>query len=197
MNAINPRNTFQVPQLGIYNARVHEFVLDRAVGCGSPGRATAGRSYSGHDDHLDRGLEPQSTRRFGDVTTISPSRASIQPAGKPLAVLVNFTAHPTFMSGEDMLFSGDWPGHLQRTIESLIGEGVTAMYYNGAEGDQAPLGRAGRGQQPLGAGRALRPRSGHCGLEAMASDKNRQRRGVWLITRIRSHCPSAPGIPTS
>ena len=31
MNAINPRNTFQVPQLGIYNARVHEFVLDRLV----------------------------------------------------------------------------------------------------------------------------------------------------------------------
>jgi hypothetical protein len=49
------------------------------------------------------------------------------------------------MSGEDMLFSGDWPGHLQRTIESLIGEGVTCMYYNGAEGDQAPLGRPDAG----------------------------------------------------
>jgi len=63
----------------------------------------------------------------------------------PLAVLVNFTAHPTFMSGEDMLFSGDWPGHLQRTVESLIGRGVTAMYYNGAEGDQAPQGRPNDG----------------------------------------------------
>jgi hypothetical protein len=61
--------------------------------------------------------------------------------GSALAVLVNFTAHPTFMSGEDMLFSGDWPGHLQRVLESLIGDGVTAMYYNGAEGDQSPVGR--------------------------------------------------------
>ncbi len=66
--------------------------------------------------------------------------------GKPLAVLVNFTAHPTFMSGDDMLFSGGWPGHLQRTLESLIGEGVTAMYYNGAEGDQAPAGRPDAGE---------------------------------------------------
>jgi hypothetical protein len=44
-----------------------------------------------------------------------------------------------------MLFSGDWPGHLQRTIESLIGEQVTALYYNGAEGDQAPAGRGDAG----------------------------------------------------
>ena len=31
MNAINPANTFQVPQLGIYNARVYEFVMERLV----------------------------------------------------------------------------------------------------------------------------------------------------------------------
>src|SRR5204862_4926269 len=59
--------------------------------------------------------------------------------GRPLAVLVNWTAHPTFMDAEDMLFSGDWPGHLQRTVEALAGQGVTAMYYNGAEGDQSPV----------------------------------------------------------
>ena len=94
-------------------------------------------------------------RRGGSVTDNDLTVTRIDTAGgKPLVALVNFTAHPTFMSGEDMLFSGDWPGHLQRSIESLIGEGVTAMYYNGAEGDQAPLGRAGRGQQPLGASRA-------------------------------------------
>ena len=44
-----------------------------------------------------------------------------------------------------MLFSAGWPGHLQRTLESLIGEGVTAMYYNGAEGDQSPIGRPDAG----------------------------------------------------
>src|SRR5665213_3197434 len=29
MNAINPANTLQVPQLGIYDARVYEFVMER------------------------------------------------------------------------------------------------------------------------------------------------------------------------
>ena len=68
--------------------------------------------------------------------------------GKPLAVLVNFTAHPTFMSEREMLFSGDWPGHLQRTVEAVVGEGVTAMYYNGAEGDQSPTPRPDCGESP-------------------------------------------------
>ena len=31
MNAINPANTFQVPQIGIYNVRVFEFVMDQLV----------------------------------------------------------------------------------------------------------------------------------------------------------------------
>jgi hypothetical protein len=66
-------------------------------------------------------------------------------AGRALAVLVNWTAHPTFMGPQHMEFSGDWPGHLQRTLEALIGEGVTVMYYNGAEGDQSPTPRADGG----------------------------------------------------
>jgi hypothetical protein len=43
------------------------------------------------------------------------------------------------MDAHDMMFSGDWPGHMQRTIEALIGRGVTVMFYNGAEGDQSPV----------------------------------------------------------
>ena len=49
------------------------------------------------------------------------------------------------MDEEDMLFSGDWPGHLQRTLEALIGQGITAMFYNGAEGDQSPTPPADAG----------------------------------------------------
>jgi neutral ceramidase len=145
MNAINPLNTFQVPQIGIYSARVYEFVMQRLekvvkdaeknlvpVKVGTTGMAIEGWNRN---------------RRGGPVTDKDLTVTRVDTAdGKPLAVLVNFTAHPTFMSGEDMLFSGDWPGHLQRTLESLIGEGVTAMYYNGAEGDQAPQGRPNAGE---------------------------------------------------
>ena len=47
-------------------------------------------------------------------------------SGKPLAILVGWTAHPTFMDAKDMYFSGGWPGYLQRELEALIGGNVTA-----------------------------------------------------------------------
>jgi hypothetical protein len=65
--------------------------------------------------------------------------------GDPLAVLVNYTAHPTFMTENQMMFSAGWPGALQRTMESIIGDQVTVMYYNGAEGDQSPRARPDSG----------------------------------------------------
>ena len=144
MNAINPLNTFQVPQIGIYNARVYEFVLERLAQVVQHAErqvvsvevGTSSATIEGWNrNRRGRGVVDQGLT----VTRIDTT------AGKPLAVLVNFTAHPTFMSGEDMLFSGGWPGHLQRTLESLIGDGAVAMFYNGAEGDQAPRGRPDAG----------------------------------------------------
>jgi hypothetical protein len=144
MNAINPANTFDVPQIGIYNPRVFEFVMERLEQVvRDVGRelvpVTVGTSSIAIDGWNRNRRGGAETDRELTVTRIDKVQ------GEPLAVLVNFTAHPTFMSGADMLFSADWPGHLQRTLESLIGGGVTAMYYNGAEGDQSPIARADSG----------------------------------------------------
>ena len=144
MNAINPLNTFQVPQLGIYNARLHAFVMDRLLEVVRLAERQLVEVSVGTTTNSIEGWNRN--RRGGSVTDNDLTVTRIDTAGgHPLAVLVNFTAHPTFMSGEDMLFSGDWPGHLQRTIEALVASGVTAMYYNGAEGDQAPVGRPDAG----------------------------------------------------
>ncbi len=144
MNAINPANTLQVPQLGIYDARVYEFVMERLFRVVREAEAHLVPVSIGTSSAAIEGWNRN--RRNGPVTDKELTVTRIDTAqGKPMAVLVNFTAHPTFMSGEDMLFSGDWPGHLQRTIESLVGEQVTALYYNGAEGDQAPAGRGDAG----------------------------------------------------
>ncbi len=145
MNAINPQNTFQVPQLGIFNPRVYEFVMQRLPRVVREAEShlvpvtigTSGVAIEGWNRNRRGNAETDKELTVTRVDTLD---------GKPLAVLVNFTAHPTFMSGEDMLFSGGWPGHLQRTLESLIGDGVTAMYYNGAEGDQSPVGRPAAGE---------------------------------------------------
>jgi hypothetical protein len=144
MNAINPLNTFQIPQIGIHNPRVYGFVIDRLTQVVQAAERQLVEVSVGTSSISIEGWNRN--RRGGTVTDKELTLTRVDTLqGKPLAVLVNFTAHPTFMSGEDMLFSGDWPGHLQRTLESLIDEGVVAMYYNGAEGDQSPVGRPDAG----------------------------------------------------
>ncbi len=146
MNAINPKNSFGIPQIGIHDPALYEFTLKHFVDV---------------IQHAEQNLQPVSLgttskqipgwnrnrREKNGVTDDELTVTRIDTLeGKPLAVLVNFTAHPTFLNEDDMLFSGDWPGQLQRTIESIIGQGVTAMYYNGAEGDQSPQSRPDSGE---------------------------------------------------
>lgn len=54
-------------------------------------------------------------------------------AGKPIAVLVNYTAHPTSIPAETLKFSADYVGALKRTVEKDLG-GV-AIFMQGASGD--------------------------------------------------------------
>lgn len=144
MNAVNPPNTFDIPQIGIHNPRVYEFLVDRlAQVIRDAGRelvpVTIGTSAAQIEGwNRNRRNSPELDR---DLTVMRVDRLD----GRPLAVFVNFTAHPTFMNARDMLFSGDWPGHLQRTLEALIGDGVVAMYSNGAEGDQSVVARPDSG----------------------------------------------------
>lgn len=144
MNAINPANTFDVPQIGIYNPRVFEFVIDRLAQVVRDAEHELQPVVIGTSGTRIEGWNRN--RRGGDVTDNELTVTRLDRLdGRPLAVFVNFAAHPTFLSGQDMLFSGGWPGHLQRTLESLIGGDVVAMYSNGAEGDQSPVARPDSG----------------------------------------------------
>jgi len=139
MMALHPGNVFANPQAGIF----HKELFERTAQCLAQAIRAAGQNrqpvlvgsstiaVAGRNRNRRRGLAVHDT----DLTVTRVDTTS----GHPLAVLVNWTAHPTFLSAADMLFSGDWPGHLQRTLEALIGQGVAAMFYNGAEGDQSPV----------------------------------------------------------
>jgi hypothetical protein len=145
MNAINPANTFKVPQLGIHSPELFEFTVKNFVKVilDADRRLTPIRVGT-----FSRKIEGWNHNRRAGGTVVDDELTITRidtDAGKPLAVLVNFAAHPTFMGGDAMLFSGDWPGHLQRTIEAVIGDGVTAMYFNGAQGDQSPIARPDSG----------------------------------------------------
>ncbi len=142
MTALNDKNHLGSPQIGIFHPELLEHVLNVlekviteagkdlkpvSIGTGSMIVEGMNRNRRGDPD-VDRNLT---------VTRIDLEN------GKPLAVLVNWTAHPTFMSENDMWVSGGWPGYLQRELQQCIGDGVIAMYYNGAEGDQSAIGSPG------------------------------------------------------
>lgn len=138
MAAINSKNVFGVPQIGIFQPELLEFFIGKLeklmleadqnyrevkIGTGSAKFDGLNRNRRG-DNVIDNELT---------VTRVDLAN------GQPLAALVNWTAHPTFIGGGDMLVSAEWPGYLQTEMEKAIGSGVTVMYYNGAEGDQSPV----------------------------------------------------------
>ena len=142
MTALNDQNNLDIPQLGIFQPQLLEFVvksvaqviIDANQGLQAVKVATA----SAMIPNMNR-------NRRGDKFTdaeLTVTRFDLI-GGKPLAVLVNWTAHPTFVDEQDMWVSGEWPGYLQRELEAWIGDGITTMYFNGAEGDQSPAGAEG------------------------------------------------------
>lgn len=54
----------------------------------------------------------------------------------PIAAIVGYTMHPTTLGPENRLVSGDWPGHLKRTVEQLTG--ATCLFAQGATGNVGP-----------------------------------------------------------
>jgi hypothetical protein len=138
MAALNNKNTLNIPQLGIYQPELLEFLLNKLellvrsadtnykevkIGTGSKQIEGANRNRR-KDPEVDKELM---------VTRIDLMN------GDPLAVLVNWTAHPTFIGGKDMQVSAEWPGYLQSELESTIGKGAKVLYFNGAEGDQSTI----------------------------------------------------------
>ena len=143
MAALNDKNNLNSPQIGIFHPELLNFVIGKLselvnevdknyqevkIGTNSMQVEGMNRNRRGDPD-VDKELT---------VTRIDTKK------GDPMAVLVNWTAHPTFMGEKDMMVSGGWPGYLQRGLEKKIGKGVTALYFNGAEGDQSPIGIGGK-----------------------------------------------------
>lgn len=57
-------------------------------------------------------------------------------AGKPIALFVGLAAHPTIASTFDRRWSAEWPGAMQRELESSLG--IKSFFMQGAEGDMSP-----------------------------------------------------------
>src|SRR5205807_4779485 len=58
---------------------------------------------------------------------------------KPIALVVNYAAHPTYYGASMLDVSGDWCGAFERMVEGLM-PGAVALFINGAEGDASANG---------------------------------------------------------
>ena len=140
--SLDRRNVANNPHIGVFSEPVLNFVTDRlakalreAQGALQPVKAASGAVELPQMNRNRRGskfVDPQ-------LTVLRLDKAD----GSPWAVLVNYTAHGTFVGARDMLVSGEWAGSMQRTVEDLFGGGVVCLYANGAEGDISPQGRSG------------------------------------------------------
>ncbi len=142
MFAINNKNIFGMPAIGIYQPDLLDFVISKLVQLIRETDQNLVEVKAGTNQMT---LENLNRNRRGDAAVdreLTVTRVD-EMDGQPLAVLVNWTAHPTIMSDEDMWVSCGWPGYLQREMESWIGDDIIAMYYNGAEGDQSVIAGLG------------------------------------------------------
>jgi len=104
--------------------------------------------------------------------TLGVLRFDDAETGKPLALLVNFTAHPTSIPAETLKFSADYVGALRTTIASEWGG--QAVFMQGASGDLST------------------DRSGHGDHVAYGSALGRQ--AVSLARELQPRRPDAPTL---
>ncbi len=136
MEALNNKNTLNIPQLGIYQPELLAFLIDRLEKLMKEADQNYKTVRIGTKTKIAEGLNRNRRKDPFIDKDLIVTRIDLAN-NKPLAVLVNWTAHPTFIGGEDMQVSAEWPGYLQTELQRVIGNDVTAMYYNGAEGDMS------------------------------------------------------------
>lgn len=102
---------------------------------------------AGHLPGLNRNRRKTGNELVDDEMTV----LRIAAAGRPLAMVVNWAAHPTIMGGSSFAYSGEYPGALSRSLEERLGEGGVALFFNGPQGDQSVGGDFGSGWEKVAA----------------------------------------------
>lgn len=56
-------------------------------------------------------------------------------SGKPIALVVNYAAHPTILKAQDLRFSAEYPGQMMNAVEADFG--ANCLFMQGAAGDMS------------------------------------------------------------
>ncbi len=108
--------------------------------------ATGAKDIDGFNRNRHTKLQPPPVDR-----SLAVLRLDDAATGKPIAVLVNFTGHPTSISAKTLEFSADYVGAMKATVEEDFG-GI-AIFMQGASGDLS-INKGAHGDH-LGFGQAL------------------------------------------
>jgi hypothetical protein len=94
-------------------------VRDARIGWGS---ARVDMNRNRHSKIEPKPVDPElSVLRFDDLQ------------GKTIALVVNFAAHPTMLSGADLRFSAEYPGQMTGEVQRVLG--APCVFMQGAAGD--------------------------------------------------------------
>jgi hypothetical protein len=140
--ALDRRNIAQNRNIGLFSEPMLNFVTDRLAKALKEADAALQPVKAGSSQIDLPGMNHNRRKSLfvdPEMTVLRIDKAD----GSPYAVLVNYTAHGTFVDDTEMMVSGEWAGSMQRTVEDMIGHGVICLYTNGAEGDLSPVGLAG------------------------------------------------------
>lgn len=152
--SLDVRNVFGNPHVGIFSQEALDFTTDRIAEALKAAAADLRPARVGSASLMAPGFA--ANRRDDEYVDDELTLLRIDDLdGKARAVLAGFTAHGTFMTPDEMLISGDWAGHFQRTTEAALGEGV-CLYMNGAEGDIRPSGAHGGSRWEMAEDHGLR-----------------------------------------
>ncbi len=141
MFALNDKNIFGIPPIGIFQPELLEYVVNSLVQLIELADQNLQTVKIGTGSKQIEGMNRNRRGQPYNDNNLTVTRIDYL-SGKPMVILVNWTGHPTIMDENDMYVSAGWPGYLQRELEAWVGKNVIAMYYNGAEGDQSVIAKS-------------------------------------------------------
>jgi len=104
--------------------------------------ATGSGKLDGYNRNRHTKIEPKPVDRELAVLRLDDL------SGKPIAVLVNFAAHPTMLPASTLKFSADYVGAMKAAVEKATG--ATAIFMQGASGDMSANAGPNKGYEAFG-----------------------------------------------
>lgn len=130
---------FEKISMGHYDPRVFEQLVDRISQTVLEARAQRGPIRIAYGAMPTEGLVKNRVTPDGRVDAELALCALYRPAAaQPLAVLVNFSAHPTTLGAWNRDLSADYPGVIVEEVERRR-PGTMCLFVAGSVGDQAPV----------------------------------------------------------